>query len=105
MTEFKKYGHGNFKEAIEILNNLGAKEARIVHLNNSAGRRWIAYVDGCHVDIANGKLKVVRYANGDGFSGNRKVSVKKYAEAISAVGFQCEIKNNILYVNSKNEGK
>ena len=101
MSEFKKYGHGNFKEAIEVLNDLGAKQARIVHLNNSAGRRWIVYVDGCHVDIANGKLIVVRYADGDGFAGSRKVSVKKYAEALANAGFESEIKNNVLYVSSK----
>jgi hypothetical protein len=101
MSEFKKYGHGNFNEAIEVLKNAGAKDARIVHLNNSAGRRWLAYVDGCHVHIANGKLVVVRYADGDGFSGSRKVSVKKYAEALANAGFESEIKNNVLYVNSK----
>lgn len=95
-----------FKEAIEVLKNLGAKKARALKFNNSQGRQWVRYVDGVQVYINNaGRLVVIRYANSDGYNGERKVSVKKYAEAISAAGFQCEIKNNVLYVNSKNEGE
>lgn len=91
-----------FKEAIEVLKNLGAKKARALKFNNTQGRQWVRYVDGVKCYINNGgQLVVIRYANSDGYNGERKLSVKGYAEAISAAGFKCEIKNNVLYVNSK----
>lgn len=90
-----------FKNAVDVLINSGAKFARAINLNNSAGRRWTVYVDGIRGFVQNNQLVIIRYADGDGFGGERRVSVKKYAQVLSDAGFECEIKNNVLYVNSK----
>jgi hypothetical protein len=93
-----------FKEVIEILNNLGAKPARSLKFNNTQGRCWVVFVDGVRTVVdQNGKLIVIRYAKGDGWNGEREISTKSYLTPLVNAGFEVQVKKNRLYVSPKEQ--